>query len=61
VFPWDNAHFEFIPGPPSAPFVDSSLLGKEIPFDANELLLEATPRVDEWSKVLEELKVAAVR
>ncbi|MCX7704525.1 MAG: DUF4388 domain-containing protein [Planctomycetota bacterium] len=56
VFLWENAHFEFIPGPPSAPFVDSSLLGKEIPFEANELLLEATRRVDEWSKMLEEIE-----
>ncbi len=57
VFLWEDAEFEFTPGPPAAPFVDSALLGKEIPFGVNEFLLEATRRVDEWSKLLEEIKL----
>ncbi len=56
VFLWEDARFEFTPGPPTAPFVDSSLLGKEIPFGVNEFLLEATRRVDEWSELLEDVK-----
>ncbi|MCX7704019.1 MAG: DUF4388 domain-containing protein [Planctomycetota bacterium] len=56
VFLWENAEFEFVPGEPLAPFVDMSLLGKEIKFEVCEILLEAARRVDEWRKVLEEIE-----
>jgi len=56
VFLWDNAEFEFIPGEPIAPFVDTSLIGKEIKFEVCQILLEAVRRVDEWRKVLEEIE-----
>lgn len=58
VFLWEDAEFEFVPGPPCAAFADEELAGHEIPFDANELILEAARRVDEWRKVLEEIERA---
>jgi len=54
IFSWEDAHFEYLIGPPAAPFVDTSLLGKEIPLRASELLIKAARRVDEWSRLLDE-------
>ncbi len=56
VFLWDDARFEFTPGPPEAVYADTQLAGKEVPFGVNEVLLEATRRVDEWSKVMDEIE-----
>ena len=56
VFLWEDAEFVFTPGPPEAAFADMELTGHEIPFDVNEVILEAARRVDEWRKVLEEIE-----
>ena len=56
VFLWDDAVFEFTPGPPEAAFADLELTGHEVPFDVNEVILDAARRVDEWQKVLEEIE-----
>jgi len=60
VFLWENAEFEFIAGEPRRPFVDTSLVGREIPFGIAEILLEAARRVDEWRKVLQEIEKTRV-
>ena len=56
VFLWEDATFEFTPGPPEAAFADLALTGHEVPFDVNEVILDAARRVDEWQKVLEEIE-----
>jgi outer membrane protein assembly factor BamB/tetratricopeptide (TPR) repeat protein len=51
VFSWAGAKFEFIPGEPKADFFDPAKLERPITFSANEIIMEAARRIDEWEMI----------